>query len=264
MAAAASAALEASHGDAAVPGPQLLVACRARSGVEAAGERRPRGRHARQLGVDLRLGDGQRRSAAAAASASTPGLGGIEGGDRVGELATAPRATPAPGRRARPGARRSSPARASAPRPRRGAMTVFSWPSRRVRWAPSCSPSRSSASIASSSSSVPLGARGPPPAVLGERARPRRGGRPLGQVGAAVGELVGERVEALELQQVVGQHAATVRALTGTRSRACGRPASARSAAGRATARSGVDGSGARGSRTSGGTVVPPRSARAA
>ena len=52
------------------------------------------------------------------------------------------------------------------------------------------------------------------------------------QVGATVGELVGRRVEVLELQQVVGQHRMTVLV-------------------------SGVEGSGTRGSSTSGGIVVP-------
>ena len=70
-------------------------------------------------------------------------------------------------------------------------------------------------------------------AVLGERGLVLRRRDALGQVGPAVGELVGRRVEALQLQQVVGQHPMTVLV-------------------------SGAEGSGTRGSSTSGGIVVWP------
>ena len=97
------------------------------------------------------------------------------------------------------GRRRRAPARRStAPAPRRGDAASV----RRSRFA--CRRC--------------VGRRSPPPAP--------------GSWPPPVGQLVGGRVDALELQQVVGQHRMTV-------------------------LDSGVDGIGARGSRTSGGTVVP-------
>ena len=70
-----------------------------------------------------------------------------------------------------------------------------------------------------SSSSDPLDGGGVAAAVGGERVGGlgRRGA--LGRVLAAVGELVGGRVEALELQQVVGQHAAEAKGARAQRRR---------------------------------------------
>ena len=168
-------------------------------------------------------------------------------------------------------------------------MTVFSWASRRVRWAAELLAVALQGVDRQLQLLGPLDARGPPAAVLGQRTGPLLGRRPLGQVGTAVRELVGQRVEALELQQVVGQHAATVRAgpAHGThgittvdghrsvvhRSVSCGWPRhealactkhSDEGPAGQQAPTAldnGVDGIGARGSRTSGGTVVPPSTA---
>ena len=109
-----------------------------------------------------------------AAAASSAGQCGVEAGDLVGQLRTAPRATPAPGRRGRRGARAivvSSCISASASR---GAMTVFSWASSRVRCGVSCSPSRSRrVDRAAPAPRSRLDGRGAPAAVVGER----RGGR---------------------------------------------------------------------------------------
>ena len=214
VAAAAPAAVEAGDGDAAMAGAQPLVASdgRPRRDAPTTSARGP----ASAACSSSRPASATRSAVAVAdAAASSSRRRRIERGDGVDELGLLLEVRRAPGRRGRCAVRRASTARASAPPPPAARSTVFNCASSRVRCAVICSPSRSRASIASSSSSARSALAARRRRCSASASAAARARRPLGEVGAPVRQLVDERVDALQFEQVVGQHARTTAFVSG-------------------------------------------------